>query len=98
MTFIDSPIGRCERVREMVLLDQTQAQCAAEHGCAPGCPCPLTGCFYEVSGLTAEHVRELAAREAAKVVLRSGTKTAAAPLKKGAAAGTEGRAPMALTQ
>ena len=36
MSFIDSPIGRCEAVREMVLTDQTQRQCALEHGCPPG--------------------------------------------------------------
>ena len=33
MSFIDSPISRCEAVREMVLTDQTQRQCALEHGC-----------------------------------------------------------------
>ena len=27
MSFIDSPISRCEAVREMVLTDQTQRQC-----------------------------------------------------------------------
>jgi hypothetical protein len=98
MCFIDSPIGRCERVREMVLLDQTQAECAAEHGCAPGCACPLTGCFYEASGLSDEHARELAARETAKVVRRKSRETAAIRLKKGLAAGGGIRAEMALTE
>lgn len=51
MSFIDSPIGRCEEVREMVLLDETQQECAGEHGCAPGTKCPLKGYFTEVSGV-----------------------------------------------
>lgn len=51
MSFIDSPIGRCEEVREMVLLDETQQECAGEHGCAPGAECPLKGYFTEVSGV-----------------------------------------------
>jgi hypothetical protein len=49
----DSPISRCEVVREMVLTDQTQAECATEHGCPPDRICPLRGCFYEVSGVAA---------------------------------------------
>lgn len=51
MSFIDSPIGRCEAVREMVLLDETQIECAREHECPPGRDCPLAGCFYEISGI-----------------------------------------------
>jgi len=60
MSFIDSPISRCEAVREMVLTDQTQGQCALEHGCPPGRNCPLDGCFAEISGVTeaAHHVQE----------------------------------------
>lgn len=66
MSFIDSPISRCEAVREMVLTDQTQRQCAAEHGCPPGRNCPLDGCFAEISGITEEAVlAEVAAAEAA---------------------------------
>jgi len=49
----DSPISRCEVVREMVLTDQTQAECAIEHQCPPDRLCPLCGCFYEVSGVGA---------------------------------------------
>lgn len=49
----DSPISRCEVVQEMVLTDQTQAECATEHGCPPDQICPLRGCFYEVSGVAA---------------------------------------------
>ncbi|NML26304.1 hypothetical protein [Zoogloea dura] len=61
MCFIDSPISRCEAVREMVLTDQTQRQCAAEHECPPGRQCPLDGCFAETSGITEEvTLRELA--------------------------------------
>lgn len=66
MSFIDSPISRCEAVREMVLTDQTQRQCALEHGCPPGRKCPLDGCFAEISGVTeAVTLGELAAAETA---------------------------------
>ena len=66
MSFIDSPIGRCEAVREMVLTDQTQRQCAAEHACPPGRNCPLEGCFAELSGVTeAGSLAQLAAADAA---------------------------------
>ena len=51
MSFLDSPIGRCEAERTMVLTDQTQRQCAQEHGCPPGRECPLDGCFAKRSGL-----------------------------------------------
>lgn len=52
MCFFDSPIGRCEAVRELVLLDETQQECACEHGCAPGFDCPLKGWFTEQSGIS----------------------------------------------
>ncbi|NMG77504.1 hypothetical protein [Aromatoleum diolicum] len=52
MSFFDSPIGRCEAVREMVLLDETQQECAREHGCASGFDCPLKGYFTEQSGVS----------------------------------------------
>ncbi|WP_083446854.1 hypothetical protein [Azoarcus sp. CIB] len=52
MTFLDSPIGRCEAVREMVLLDETQKECAHEHGCPDGRDCPLKGWFTEQSGVS----------------------------------------------
>ena len=69
MSFIDSPISRCEAVREMVLTDQTQVQCAAEHGCPPGRVCPLDGCFAEISGVTeAASFEQLAGAEAAQAV------------------------------
>ncbi|THF57700.1 hypothetical protein [Pseudothauera rhizosphaerae] len=61
MCFFDSPIARCEKVHEMVLLDETQQECAREHHCPPGRICPLEGCFTEVSGLDAEHVEEFQA-------------------------------------
>ena len=54
MSIINFPIGRCEAVREMVLLDATQHECACEHGCPPGFDCPLAGYFAEVSGLSDE--------------------------------------------
>lgn len=47
MVTFDSPIARCEAMRVMVLTDQTQAQCAREHGCPPGTLCPLCGYFVE---------------------------------------------------
>jgi len=50
MSFFDSPLGRCTAIREMVLLDETQAECAREHACPPGQVCPLAGCFTTVSG------------------------------------------------
>jgi hypothetical protein len=40
MVTFDSPVGRCERCGEMVLLDQTQRECATEHNCKKS-PCPL---------------------------------------------------------
>ena len=66
MSFIDSPISRCEAVREMVLTDQTQRQCALEHGCPPGRECPLDTCFAEISGVTeAATLEQLAVADAA---------------------------------
>lgn len=60
MSILDSPIGRCEAVREMVLLDETQFECAAEHGCPPDRACPLDGYFARVSGLSDELAERLA--------------------------------------
>ncbi|HQZ02410.1 MAG TPA: hypothetical protein PL024_10700 [Thauera sp.] len=59
MSIFDSPIGRCEAVKEMVLLDETQRECACEHGCPPGFDCPLAGHFVEVSGLSDETAEAL---------------------------------------
>ena len=64
MSILDSPLGRCEAVREMVLLDTTQHECACEHGCPPGFDCPLAGCFAEVSGLSDEHSAAMAGKRA----------------------------------
>lgn len=47
MCYFDSPVGRCEIVREMVLLDQTQADCAREHACRRTRKCPLRAHFAE---------------------------------------------------
>lgn len=71
MSFFDSPIGRCEAVKEMVLLDETQVECAREHDCQAGQDCPLEGCFTPASGLSADNVALLAkkaARRKAKAV------------------------------
>jgi len=43
----DSPIARCEVIREMVLIDETQVECACEHNCPPGRVCPLARYFAE---------------------------------------------------
>jgi len=51
MSTFDSPIARCEAARAMVLTDETQAECAREHGCPPGRVCPLCGYFTETSGV-----------------------------------------------
>lgn len=50
MSFLDSPIARCEAAQAMVLTDQTQLQCVFEHDCPAGRVCPLEGCFAEASG------------------------------------------------
>ena len=71
MSMFDSPIGRCEAVREMVLLDETQLECAAEHECPPERDCPLHGHFASVSGLSEEDAERLA-----KPVSRRRTKAA----------------------
>lgn len=51
MCFFDSPIARCEVVRELVLTDETQVECAREHGCTPDTPCPLRAYFTDTSGI-----------------------------------------------
>jgi hypothetical protein len=47
MSVFDSPIARCDAVHEMVLTDETQAECAREHACPPGRICPLCGYFAD---------------------------------------------------
>lgn len=54
MCTFDSPVGRCEVAKEMVLLDETQQECAREHGCPEGQRCPLEGCFAQRSGVSAQ--------------------------------------------
>jgi len=41
----DSPIDHCLVCRQMVVLDQTQAECAREHRCKMGTLCPLREYF-----------------------------------------------------
>lgn len=43
----DSPIARCEIIEEMVLIDETQEECAREHGCPPDRICPLARYFAD---------------------------------------------------
>lgn len=52
MSIFDAPISRCEAVHQMVLTDETEAECAREHGCPPERQCPLHGCFAERSGIS----------------------------------------------
>lgn len=51
MSIFDAPIARCEIVHEMVLTDETQAECAREHECPAGRLCPLDSYFTETSGI-----------------------------------------------
>ena len=48
----DSPFSFCALCQEVVLLDQTQRECAAEHKCRGDESCPLRRCFsgYDFSG------------------------------------------------
>ena len=48
MSLFSSPIVRCEAVHSMVFTEQTQGQCAQNHGCPPGRDCPLGGRFANV--------------------------------------------------
>jgi hypothetical protein len=41
----DSPIDKCPVCGQMVLLDQTQFECAREHKCSDGMICPLMNYF-----------------------------------------------------
>ena len=47
----DSPIAPCKAIREYVLTDQTQEQCAREHDCPSDRVCPLHGYFAESGGI-----------------------------------------------
>ena len=42
------PIRRCEIKHTMVRTDQTQQECALEHGCPAGRDCPLAVCFAKL--------------------------------------------------
>ena len=42
--YLDSPFEICPHCREPVLLDQSQADCAREHGCGNK-DCPLSPLF-----------------------------------------------------
>lgn len=59
MSIFDSPIGRCEARKVMVLLDQCQYECAHEHGCPPELKCPFAGYFAEVSGQGENHAEAM---------------------------------------
>lgn len=53
MSTFDSPVARCEVVREMVLTDQTQLDCAHEHDCPADSGCPLCA-YFAAAGESAE--------------------------------------------
>ena len=59
MSIFDAPIARCNAVQEMVLTDETQAQCAGEHDCPPDRNCPLDGYFAETSGVVEDATSDL---------------------------------------
>jgi hypothetical protein len=46
----DSPMEYCTICGQMVALDQSQAECAREHGCRPDTVCPLLGYFPKGEG------------------------------------------------
>ena len=48
MCTFDAPISRCELMREMVITDQSQKQCACEHNCPADTRCPLADVFTGV--------------------------------------------------
>lgn len=51
MCFFDSPIARCEQMHQLVLTDETQAECAREHHCPPDRVCLLCSYFTKTSGV-----------------------------------------------
>jgi len=61
MSVFDSPVARCDAVHELVLTDETQAECAGEHQCPPGRICPLAGYFPEAADLEEEVRAQLSA-------------------------------------
>lgn len=58
MTVFDSPIARCSAVHEIVLTDETQAECAREHECPRDRVCPLCGYFVEPNNMQQETLRQ----------------------------------------
>lgn len=55
MSIFDVPIARCEVMHAMVITDQTQRQCACEHGCPVGMLCPLQEAFTGVEWQNVVH-------------------------------------------
>jgi hypothetical protein len=49
----DSPFTYCAKCEAMVLLDQTQPECADEHRCGD-CACPLASVFSGIDFRAAE--------------------------------------------
>ncbi len=59
VAMFDSPFAYCPKCNEMVLLDQTQRECKAEHRCGD-IDCPLLSFFtgYEFRKSTANRRRK----------------------------------------
>jgi len=53
----DSPFAYCPKCEEMVLLDQTWCECAAEHRCG-NVQCPLFDAFGGIAFVAAPPARE----------------------------------------
>jgi hypothetical protein len=68
----DSPFERCPHCRQYVLLDQTQRQCAREHGCGEGDACPLARYF---TGIEFGDARTVARAAPAEAPRRRGRRT-----------------------
>lgn len=55
----DSPVEPCPVCGQMVLLDQTQVECAREHTCNPEIPCPLQKYFTGIDFSVEQPKRKL---------------------------------------
>lgn len=60
MSYFDVPLGRCEVMRTMVMIDQTEAECTLDNGCPVGRRCALA------ASLKPPHAAECAPRAPAQ--------------------------------
>jgi hypothetical protein len=49
MSYFDTPIGRCEAMQIMVVIDQTEQECMQDNGCPAGRHCSLSRCLSPAS-------------------------------------------------